>query len=103
MEPSDISESKILQKIDNGFYVIDVIGLHSGVNPISGQISVGAKGIWIEKGCLTYPVKEVTIATDLLSFCKNLSEVGSDLTFMPAGGYIGSPSMHVVDIAISGS
>jgi PmbA protein len=103
LEPSNVTEGKILQKISKGFYVIDVIGLHSGVNPISGQISVGAKGIWIENGVLTYPVKEVTIATDLLRFCKNLAEVGSDLKFMPAGGYIGSPSMHIKDIAISGS
>jgi len=103
MEPSDVTENKILEKIDKGFYVIDIIGVHSGTNPVSGQISVGAKGIWIEKGSLAYPVKEVTIATDLLSFCKNLAEIGSNLKFMPAGGYIGSPSMHVRDIAISGS
>jgi PmbA protein len=103
LEPSKAAEDKIMEKIKKGFYVIDIIGLHSGTNPISGQISVGAKGIWIENGSLAYPVKEVTIATDLLSFCKNLTEVGSNLKFMPAGGYIGSPSMHVRDIAISGS
>ncbi len=103
IEPSDVPENKIMEKIDKGFYVMDIIGLHSGTNPVSGQISVGAKGIWIENGRLTYPVKEVTIATDILSFCKNLTEIGSNLKFMPAGGYIGSPSMHVRDIAISGS
>jgi len=102
LKPSKTSLEKIIKSVDKGFYVIDIIGLHSGTNPISGQISVGAKGIWIDKGSFSKPVKEVTIATDLLSFCKSIDKIGDDLRFMPSGGYIGSPSMLVKDIAISG-
>ncbi|MBE3090670.1 MAG: TldD/PmbA family protein [Actinobacteria bacterium] len=102
MEPSDIDFGKLMSDIDRGFYIIDIIGLHSGVNPISGQMSVGAKGIWIEKGNLEYPVKEVTIATDILSFCKSIKKIGNDLRFIPVGGYIGSPSLLVRDIMVSG-
>ncbi len=102
LKPSNTSLEKIIKSVDKGFYVIDIIGLHSGTNPISGQISVGAKGIWIDKGSFSKPVKEVTIATDLLSFCKSIDKIGNDLKFMPSGGYIGSPSMLVKDIAISG-
>src|SRR4030042_1390050 len=91
LKPSKISLEKIIKYVDNGFYVIDIIGLHSGTNPISGQISVGAKGLWIDKGSFSKPVKEVTIATDLLSFCKSIDKIGDDLRFMPSGGYIGSP------------
>ncbi len=103
IEPSIKTKDHILSKIDRGFYVLDIIGLHSGINPVSGQMSVGAKGIFIDKGLLTFPVKEVTIATDLLSFCSSLAEVGDDLKFMPSGGYIGSPSMLLKDITLSGS
>jgi PmbA protein len=102
LKPSKTSLEKIIKSVDKGFYVIDIIGLHSGTNPISGQISVGAKGLWIDKGSFSKPVKEVTIATDLLSFCKSIDKIGNDLRFMPSGGYIGSPSMLVKDIAISG-
>ncbi len=102
LEPSDIDFSKLLGDIDRGFYIIDIIGLHSGVNPISGQMSVGAKGIWIEKGDLKHPVKEVTIATDILSFCKSIKKVGNDLRFIPVAGYLGSPSLLVEDIMVSG-
>ena len=63
---------------------------------------MGAKGIWIDKGLFSKPVKEVTIATDLLTFCKSIVQIGNDLKFMPSGGYIGSPTMLVKDIAISG-
>jgi PmbA protein len=102
LKPSKTSLGKIIKSVDKGFYVIDIIGLHSGTNHISGQISVGAKGIWIDKGSFSKPVKEVTIATDLLSFCKSIDKISDDLRFMPSGGYIGSPSMLVKDIALSG-
>jgi len=74
----------------------------SGANPISGQVSVGAKGIWIENGNLSYPVKEVTIATDILSFCRSIKKVGNDLRFIPVGGYVGSPSLLVRNVTVSG-
>lgn len=102
LKPSKISLEEIIKSVDKGFYVIDIIGLHSGTNPISGQISVGAKGIWIDKGSFSKPVKEVTIATDLLSFCKSIDKISNELKFMPSGGYIGSPSMLIKDIALSG-
>jgi PmbA protein len=103
MEPSkENSFSSILKSIDDGFYIIDIIGLHSGANPITGDISVGAKGLWIKNGNLDFPVKEVTIATDVLSFCKKIESIGNDLKFFPSGGFIGSPCLHIKDISISG-
>ncbi|MHB1375992.1 MAG: TldD/PmbA family protein [Candidatus Humimicrobiaceae bacterium] len=103
MEPSkENSFNDILKSIDNGFYIIDIIGLHSGANPITGDISVGAKGLWIKNGSLDFPVKEVTIATDILSFCKKIRTIGNDLKFFPSGGFIGSPCLHIKDISISG-
>ena len=77
--------------------------MHSGANPVSGDISVGAKGVLIKNGSMGEPVKEVTIASDLLSFCKKIESVGNDLRFFPSGGFIGSPSVVVRDIAISGN
>ena len=103
LEPSKKTREELLKKIDKGFYVTDIIGLHSGTNPVSGTISVGAKGIWVEKGSPAFPVKEVTLATDILSLCRNISDTGNDLKFLPSGGYIGSPSIIVRDITVSGS
>ena len=48
----------------------DVAGLHSGVNPVSGTFSVGATGRLIEGGELGSPVREMTIASDLVSMLK---------------------------------
>ena len=100
--PSKIPFDQLLSGMTKGFYVLDIIGLHSGANPVSGQMSVGAKGLWIENGTLSYPVKEVTIATDILTFCRSISKVADDLRFIPSGGYFGSPSILVEDITVSG-
>jgi PmbA protein len=96
------SKKDMVKSVVDGFYVSDVIGIHSGINPVSGDISVGAKGIWIKNGELSFPVKEVTIATDIISLFKNITCVGDDITFMPSNGYIGSPSLMVKDISIGG-
>ena len=103
IKSSNNTFEELIGCVDKGFYVMDIIGLHSGANPISGEISVGAKGLWIDKGSLQFPVKEVTIATDILSLCKSIDKVGSDLKFLPSGGYIGSPSLLVRDIMVGGS
>lgn len=98
---SDDMES-IFKGIDKGFYVTDIIGLHSGTNPISGQMSVGARGRLIEKGSLSYPVREVTIATDILTFAASILKTGKDVKFMPGGGFFGSPALLVGGISVSG-
>ncbi len=102
IEPSKDGFNELLGHMKDGFYVIDIIGMHSGVNHVSGQISVGAKGLWIKNSKPENPVKEVTIATDILNFCKSIEKVGSDFAFFPLSGYVGSPSLLVRDVTISG-
>jgi len=102
LSPSETDLASLIKSIDKGFFVTDIIGLHSGANPISGDISVGAKGIYIDNGELTYPIKEVTIATDILTFCAKIEKVASDIKFVPGSGYLGSPSILVKEISVSG-
>jgi PmbA protein len=92
----------LIKNAGRGLYIMDIIGLGSGTNPISGHMSVGVKGLMIENGELTRPVREVTIATDILSFLSSFRMLGNDLKFIPSGGYMGSPSVLVENIAISG-
>jgi len=102
ISPGSHTPEDIIRSVSKGFYVMDIIGLGSGTNPISGQMSVGAKGLLIEKGKLSSPVKEVTLATDILKFLKSFKMIGNDLEFIPAGGYLGSPTVLVENISISG-
>jgi len=83
--------------LGQGLYVVDVMGLHTA-NPISGEFSVGAAGIWIERGEAQYPIKEAVISGNLLEIFSRVQAVGDDLTFF---GNVGAPSLIVSDIDIS--
>lgn len=63
LEPGDQSPEALIGSLASGFYVTEVFG--QGVNMVTGEYSRGASGFWIENGELTYPVSEVTIASNL--------------------------------------
>src|SRR5690606_11603028 len=63
IEPGDKSPAELLGALKSGFYVTEVFG--QGVNMVTGEYSRGASGFWIENGEITYPVAEVTIASNL--------------------------------------
>jgi PmbA protein len=65
--------------VDTGLYVTELIGF--GVNLVTGDYSQGAVGFWIEKGELTYPVEEITIAGNLKEMLLEVEMVGNDLNF----------------------
>src|SRR5439155_12990157 len=59
VEPGADTLEELVRRAGDGLYVTDVVGLHSGVNPVSGTFSVGATGILIEGGELAEPVREI--------------------------------------------
>jgi PmbA protein len=63
IEPGDKAPEELISAIKSGFYVTEVFG--QGVNMVTGEYSRGASGFWIENGEITYPVSEVTIASNL--------------------------------------
>ncbi len=59
----------LIADIDQGFYVTEFLG--SGGSVVTGDYSRGAKGFWIEKGEIVYPVSEMTIAGNLKAMFMN--------------------------------
>lgn len=90
---------QLIKEIDKGLYVTDVMGMHTA-NPISGDFSLGASGIWIEKGEFTTPVRGIAIAGNLKELLANIDGVGNDLTFFVGRG---APTVRIKNISISGS
>ena len=76
-------------------------GLHSGVNPISGDFSTGAAGLLISGGEIGQPVREFTIASTLQKMLLDIDEVGGDIDWLPmrAAGM----SLVIHDVTMSGS
>ena len=65
LRPGDLDQDEILAAVGAGVYVQSVTGVHSGVNPVSGDFSVGVEGLMIRDGQLAEPVREVTVASTL--------------------------------------
>ncbi|MBI5698930.1 TldD/PmbA family protein [Candidatus Saganbacteria bacterium] len=84
-----------------GLYITRVMGMHM-VNPISGDFSIGAAGIMIENGEKTYPVRGITIAGNLTDLLKGIEVICSDLRFVPFSANLGSPTLLVTGLSISG-
>ena len=94
----------IIQEIDKGVYITGLQGLHSGTNAISGEFSLQASGYLIEKGKVSKPVSQITIAGNYFDMLFDIDKVASDLEFtLPSGSSAyGSPSIRVKTLSISG-
>jgi PmbA protein len=46
----DLSVNKLVKNLDNGLFITNLEGLNAGINQISGDFSLSAKGFVIEKG-----------------------------------------------------
>ena len=99
--PGALDADEILASVDHGLYVQSVSGLHSGTNPVSGDVSVGAVGLVIRDGALAEPVREVTIASTLQRILHDITVVGADLTWLPGGA--AGMTLLVTDMSISGN
>jgi PmbA protein len=99
LAPGNCTPQELIKEMDKGFYVTDVMGMHTA-NPISGDFSLGASGLWIEKGEFTVPIRGIAIAGNLKEILVNIDKVANDLTFFVGKG---APTIRINNISISGS
>lgn len=93
----------LAERVRDGLYVESVAGIHSGVNPMSGEISLGFTGRMIEGGSLGRPVREVTMATDFAALLGGIYEVSGDVRWIPLRGSVSTPSVAVRQVTVSGT
>jgi PmbA protein len=101
--PGRAGLAELAAQAQEGLYVTEVAGLHSGVNPVSGTFSVGASGRLIEAGELGRPVRELTIASDLVTMLRSIRAVGSEARWVPFGGSVKAPPVLIGEMAVSGA
>ena len=101
LRPGDLSRDALLARVDNGLHVSQLSGLNT-VNPVSGEFSLGLTGHWIDGGQLTRPVKELTVAGNVITLLKKVAAVANDLRFMFAGGFCGSPTVLIEELPVGG-
>jgi len=100
LAPGAWGHDEIVAAVGDGLYVQSITGVHSGVNPVSGDFSVGAEGLKIEGGVLSQPVREVTVASTLQRMLQSVVEIGGDLRWLP--GVAAGQTLAIADMALSG-
>lgn len=98
LEPGDRTPAEMIASCDKGLLLIRTLG--HGLNPVTGDISKGAFGLWIEKGEIVYPVSEITISGNLGNLLNDVEMVGTDLEFR---GSVCGPTIKVGELLIAGS
>ncbi len=101
LEPGTQSQDELIAKIDNGVLIQGVAGIHSGVNPVSGDFSTGAEGIRIRGGALAEPIREITIASTLQKMLSDIAAIGNDVDWLPMSA--AGVSVVIDDVTMSGS
>ncbi|MGH9000078.1 MAG: TldD/PmbA family protein [Acidimicrobiia bacterium] len=99
--PGPLSADEILAAVGDGLYVQSVSGLHSGVDPVSGDLSVGAEGLMVRGGALAEPVKECTVASTLPRMLSGVAHLGADLEWGP--GSSARLTVAIDEMSLSGA
>jgi PmbA protein len=97
LEPGQQTLDEIIESTERGLLVTELIGM--GFNPITGDYSRGAAGLWIEGGEIVGPVEELTIAGNLSEMLMDVDAVGSDLLWL---GSTAAPSVRISKMMIAG-
>lgn len=96
--PAAVPPERIIAGTKKGLLLIRTLG--HGLNAVSGDISRGAFGLWIEDGEIAYPVSEVTISGNLGRILETVEAVGTDLEFR---GTVSGPTLKVAEMTVAGS
>lgn len=99
MKPGKPGFDHLLDGVDRGVLITDLMGVHTA-NPVTGDFSLGASGILIEKGKLGRPIKGFAVAGNVLELFRKITDISSDLRFF---GNVGAPSVRVSDLSVGGA
>ena len=98
LEAGGETQESLVARVKEGLFITELMGMHT-IDPVSGDFSIGAKGLMIENGALTHAVSGVTIASNLMDLIRHIVSVGSDIKFF---GSVAAPTMVVEDVVIAG-
>jgi PmbA protein len=96
MEPGTVSPAELIRDIKQGFYVTELMGM--GINGVTGDYSQAAAGFWIENGMISFPVNEMTIASNLKDMYRSLT-AANDLEFLRG---VDAPTLRIENMTVAG-
>ncbi len=95
----DRSAAELYRMAGDGVLITEIMGLHT-VDPVSGDLSVGASGVRIRGGELAESVDRMTFAGNLKDFLTRIVALGDDLRWYGSSAGL---SLLLEDIALGGA
>ncbi len=92
-----IKPEEIIAETERGVLVKEVTGY--GINPVNGNFSGGAAGLWIENGKISFPVKGITIAGTANEMLNGIDMLGNDLDLNRSRT---APTLRIKSLQIGG-
>lgn len=89
--------------LERGVVVTDLMGVHAGANPISGDVSLQAFGLLVEAGEVRGPVDNFALSGNLLELLGRISALGETIAWEYQGAYIGTPMVEIPEVSFAGS
>jgi len=101
VKPGKKTEEEMLSSIKEGVYLAELTGLHSGMNPHSGNFSLQCAGFMIRDGKKAEPLALITVADNLINVFKNIKCVANNSKLV-IFNQMSCPSIFVGKMTISG-
>ena len=86
---------------EDGVIVTDLMGVHAGANPITGDLSLQALGLRIDSG-ESRPVENFAISGNIFELLMHVTAVDDQLEWRFAGGAVGAPMLEIESLSFSG-
>ncbi|MEK6558211.1 MAG: TldD/PmbA family protein [Candidatus Margulisiibacteriota bacterium] len=103
VRPGTVSRETLLSRSQGeSLYLTNVMGMHTA-NAVNGEFSVGATGYLVRAGVIQGPVKQFTIAGDILSVLGRIQEIANDVDQFPTSGNMICPSILISELSVSGA
>jgi PmbA protein len=98
LEPGEGTLDDLIASTPRGLLVTELIGM--GFNPVTGDYSRGAAGLWIEDGEIAHPVEEITIAGNLAAMLRDIDAVAGELLWLSR---VAAPPLRVAHMTVAGA
>ncbi|MBM7561908.1 TldD/PmbA family protein [Fusibacter tunisiensis] len=103
IEGGENTLTEMMETLSEGIYITGLQGLHAGLDPVSGDFSLQSNGYTIVGGKVDRPVSQITVSGNFYDLLNQITGIANDLEFTILGsGYMGSPSVSVSNLTISG-
>lgn len=95
------SFDSLLEKMDNGVVISELAGMHAGIDFVSTNFSLQAKGYLVENGRKVRPLTLITVAGNFIDLMNHVEAVGDDLKWEMRS--TAAPSILFEEAAVGGN